>query len=130
MKLKALESIERIFVTCSMTPPSADIGVQELASAHRRQGYSAIAVHYVIRQDGTVEAGRDKSVRGAASPTHSDSALQVCLIGGLNDALEPRGCFTEEQTAALLRLRDDYVVPLFYGLEPPLLELKETLKET
>lgn len=54
MKLKALESIERIFVTCSMTPPSADIGVQELASAHRRQGYSAIAVHYVIRQDGTV----------------------------------------------------------------------------
>ncbi|WP_285401030.1 hypothetical protein [Luteibacter sp. ME-Dv--P-043b] len=129
MKLKALESIERLFVTCSMTSPSADIGVEELARAHRRQGYSTVAVHHVIRRDGTVEAGRDESVRGAASPTFSDCALQVCLIGGLNDALEPKGTFTEEQTAALLRLRDAYGVPLFYGLEPPLLALKETLKE-
>jgi hypothetical protein len=130
VKLKALDAIERIFVTCSMTSPTADIGVKELAGAHRRQGYSSIAVHFVIRRDGSIEKGRDKSLRGAVSPTFSSDALQVCLIGGLNEALETKGRFTDVQIGALLRLQDVYRVPFVFGHEAPLQALKETLKET
>ena len=130
MKIKALDSIERIFVTCSMTAPSADIGVEELARAHRRQGYSAVSVHYVIRQDGTVEEGRPVSVRGAAAPTHASTSLQVCLIGGLNEALEPRGSFTTAQVDRLKQLADSADVPLVFGHEPPLAALELTLKES
>lgn len=129
MKIKALDTIERIFVTCSMTAPSADIGVKELASAHRRQGYSEIAVHAVIRRDGWVERGRDDRLRGAVAPTHASSSLQVCLIGGLNDQLETKGRFTNEQINALRRLSAYYGAPLVFGHEPPLLSLKELLKE-
>ena len=130
MKIKALDTIERIFVTCSMTAPSADIGVAELASAHRRQGYSEIAVHYVIRRDGTVDKGRDESLRGAAAPTHASSSLQVCLIGGLNESLETKGRFTPEQIKVLRLISELRGVPLVFGHEPPLLSLKELLKES
>ena len=129
MKLKALDTIERVFVTCSMTAPSADIGVAELASAHRRQGYSEIAVHYVIRRDGRVEKGRDESVRGAAAPTHAASSLQVCLIGGLTEFLETKGTFTPEQIEVLRNVKELRGLPLVFGHEPPLLALKELLKE-
>lgn len=130
MKIKALDSIERIFVTCSMTAPSADIGVVELARAHRRQGYSAVAVHFVIRQNGTVEEGRPTNVRGAAAPTHASTSLQVCLIGGLNETLEPRGSFTTAQVERLKRLAASTDVPLVFGHEPPLQALEQTLKES
>lgn len=129
MKIRALDAIERIYVTCSMTTPSADIGVAELASAHRRQGYSEIAVHYVIRRDGRVESGRAESARGAVAPTHAATSLQVCLIGGLNDALEPKGSFTSEQLEVLRVMRQLRGVPLAFGHEPPLQTLKDSLKE-
>jgi len=129
VKIKALDTIERIFVTCSMTAPSADIGAVELASAHRRQGYSEIAVHAVIRRDGWVEKGRDESLRGAVAPTHASSSLQVCLIGGLTEFLETTGSFTSEQINALRWLSANYGAPLVFGHEPPLLSLKALLKE-
>lgn len=130
MKIKALDTIERIFVTCSMTAPSADIGAVELASAHRRQGYSEIAVHYVIRRDGTVEKGRDESVRGAVAPIHASNSLQLCLIGGLNESLEPKGNFTSEQLQVVRNAAACRCVPLVFGHEPPLLALKELLKDS
>lgn len=130
MKIKALDTIERIFVTCSMTSPSADIGVKELASAHRRQGYSEIAVHYVIRRDGTVEKGRAESARGAVAPTHAASSLQVCLIGGLNEFLETKGGFAASQVRELILMQSKYGVPLTFGHEAPLVALKELLKDS
>jgi hypothetical protein len=129
VKIKALDAIERIFVTCSMTAPSADIGVAELASAHRRQGYSEIAVHYVIRRDGRSEKGRAEHVRGAVAPTHASSSLQVCLIGGLTEFLETKGTFTREQVNKLQRMAAAYGMPLVFGHEPPLQTLKDSLKE-
>ena len=115
---------------CSSDLSTADIGVAELAGSHRRQGYSEIAVHYVIRRDGSTEKGRDKSVRGAAAPAHASSSLQVCLIGGLTEFLETTGKFTDMQMGALLRIKDAHGgVPLVFGHEPPLLALKETLKD-
>ena len=126
MKLKPLTAVDRLYVTCSMTRDSEDIGAAELAAAHRRQGYSQIGVHYVIRRDGTVEEGRPLHLPGAMSRDMNHRAIQVCLIGGLNDHLEPYGSFTSAQRAALHTLQmvhtNDFTedVKTVYGPESPL----------
>jgi hypothetical protein len=130
VKLKPLTAVDRLFVTCSMTRDSEDIGAAELAAAHRRQGYSQIGVHYVIRRNGTIEAGRATSLPGAMSRDMNHRAIQVCLVGGLNDQLEPRGSFTSEQLRALSELHfaletaGSEVIAIHYGPEAPLKTLR------
>jgi hypothetical protein len=120
LRLKKLTSVDQLYVTCSMTPDSQDIGADELASAHRRTGYSKIAIHFVIRRDGTVEPGRPLDEPGALSRNANSHTYQVCLIGGLNDHLEPYGSFTTAQRDALAALADVYRLPMHYGPESPL----------
>jgi N-acetylmuramoyl-L-alanine amidase len=120
LKLKPLTAVDRLYVTCSMTRDSEDIGAPELASAHRKQGYSQIGVHFVIRRNGTVEAGRPLNLPGAMSRDVNQRAYQVCLIGGLNDHLEPYGSFTQAQRDALASLVDEHGLAAHYGPESPL----------
>ncbi|WP_266156753.1 N-acetylmuramoyl-L-alanine amidase [Dyella silvatica] len=109
-----------------MTRDSEDIGAVELAAAHRRQGYSQIGVHYVIRRNGVVETGRPTSLPGAMSHDMNHRAIQVCLIGGLTDLLEPYGSFTAAQLEALrdvhesLEIAGSDVLAIHYGPEAPL----------
>jgi len=130
VKLKPLTAVDRLYVTCSMTRDSEDIGAAELASAHRRQGYSQIGVHYVIRRNGAIEDGRSTSLPGSMSRDMNHRAIQVCLIGGLNDHLEPYGSFTAEQLASLRTLQtvltNDFTadVKTVYGPESPLKPLR------
>lgn len=126
MKLKPLTAVDRLYVTCSMTRDSEDIGAAELAAAHRRQGYSQIGVHYVIRRNGVIESGRSTGLPGSMSRDMNHRAIQVCLIGGLNDHMEPYGSFTTEQTRALSELHFSLetagsdVLEIHYGPESPL----------
>jgi len=75
LKLKPLTVADRFYVTCSMTRDSEDIGAAELAAAHRRQGYSQIGVHYVIRRNGRIETGRSTSLPGAMSRDMNHRAI-------------------------------------------------------
>lgn len=130
MKLKPLTAVDRLYVTCSMTRDSEDIGAAELAAAHRRQGYSQIGVHYVIRRNGVIEAGRSTGLPGSMSRDMNHRAIQVCLIGGLNDHLEPYGSFTTEQLRALSELHFSLEtagsdqLEIHYGPESPLKPLR------
>ena len=107
-----------------MTRDSEDIGVAELAAAHRRQGYSQVGVHFVIRRNGEIEPGRPENLPGSMSRDMNHRAIQVCLIGGLNDRLEPYGSFTEAQLDSLDRLQERFDVLAHYGPESPLKSLK------
>ena len=113
-----------------MTRDSEDIGAAELAAAHRRQGYSQIGVHYVIHRNGRIETGRSTSLPGAMSRDMHHRALQVCLVGGLTDYLEPTGSFTGEQFAALRSLHASLedagsdALAIHYGPEAPLKPLR------
>lgn len=101
MKLKQLGKPDRVFVVASMTPPLPDIGARQLAHSHLLQGYSKLAVHYVIRRNGDIEAGRPLHERGALAGRANETAIQVCLVGGLDDNNEPANNFTPEQHNAL-----------------------------
>ncbi|MBS7457674.1 N-acetylmuramoyl-L-alanine amidase [Coralloluteibacterium stylophorae] len=116
-----LEAPSVLFVTATMTSPtvSADLGAEGVALMHRRQGFSQIAAHYVIKRDGTVEPGRPLDTPGVLAGPRNTSAIQVLLIGGVNRSLEPTHDFTAAQLSALEGLRLSHALPVEYGRDYP-----------
>jgi len=96
--------IKLLVVHCSATPASHDIGAKEIRQWHLDRNWSDIGYHYVIRRDGTVEKGRDDSISGAHAKGFNSNSLGVCLVGGVNDDLDPDSNFTINQFNSLSRL--------------------------
>lgn len=123
MRLRKMTSVDRMFVLASMTrPPHTETGA-ELAHIHRTQGFSKIAVHFVIEHDGTVYTGRALDEPGCLAPGSDHCSLQVCLIGGVTDALVPADTFTKQQKTALRRLAKAHRLPVVFDRRCPLQEL-------
>lgn len=108
MRLKKLASVDTLYVLASMTRPSHPVNTAELARIHRTQGFSKIAVHYVIERDGSTHAGRPADEPGCMAPGMNHRALQVCLIGGIDEALVPSDTFSPQQRAALRQVMDNH----------------------
>lgn len=104
VQFKKRERTDAIFVHCSATKPSMDWGVREVAQSHKERGFFAIGYHYVIKRDGTVEAGRDEDVIGAHAKEHNWNSIGVCLIGGVDDRMKPEANFTPQQMTSLRSL--------------------------
>ena len=49
---------EAIFVHCSATKASMNVGLREIRQWHKEQGWLDVGYHFIIRRDGTVEEGR------------------------------------------------------------------------
>jgi len=100
-----MRKIEEIIVHCSATKTSHDIGADEIRKWHvEGNGWSDIGYHFVIRRDGTVENGRDLEIMGAHCKGHNQDSIGICLVGGLDDALEAEFNFMPEQLAELRRI--------------------------
>lgn len=99
-----MRGINSIFVHCSATPPSSDIGVDEIRKWHKKRGWSDVGYHYVIRRDGQVEEGRSIDRKGAHVKGHNNDSIGICLIGGVKENGEADANFTFGQYAALNRL--------------------------
>ncbi len=95
-----MRRIDLIVIHCSATPPSADIGAEEIRALHAGpkgtyvywngkkvecKGWDDIGYHYVIRRNGEVEQGREHNVRGAHAKGYNDISLGICLIGGVHE---------------------------------------------
>lgn len=91
-----------IAVHCSATRPSLDIGESEIRRWHTDRGWQDIGYNIVIRRSGIVEIGRPLDYRGAHVEGYNDSAVGVCLVGGLDDAGGPADNFTPGQYLSLL----------------------------
>lgn len=78
-----MRPVRRIIVHCSLTRPDQDIGAEEITRWHvNENGWSDIGYHYVIRRDGTLEAGRPLSREGAHCKGNNDDSIGICLVGG------------------------------------------------
>jgi len=91
-----MRPIEGIVIHCADTPASMDIGADEIRAWHRERGWRDIGYHWVIRRDGTVEAGQPEQEPGAHVAGHNSRTIGVCLVGGKGGAN-----FTAHQWAAL-----------------------------
>lgn len=83
-----MRSITEIFVHCSATKPTMDIGVKEIRGWHtlpkpKGNGWADIGYHFVIRRDGTLEKGRPIEKAGAHVQGHNENSIGICMVGGM-----------------------------------------------
>jgi N-acetylmuramoyl-L-alanine amidase len=76
-------AVRFLVVHCSATPPDQDIGVEEIRKWHKATGWDDVGYHYVVRRDGTIEAGRSLDFQGAHVEGHNHESLGICLVGGV-----------------------------------------------
>lgn len=97
-----MRNIDMIVIHAAATPPSMDIGVQEIDRWHRAKGWLSVGYHFVIRRDGTLEDGRPVEKSGAHAAGYNKSSIGICLVGGLAaDRKTPENNFTVEQFTTL-----------------------------
>lgn len=103
-----MRRIDHLVVHCAATPPSLDIGRDEIDQWHKARGWSGIGYHFVIRRDGTVESGRPLERAGAHVAGHNRHSVGICLVGGVAaDGRTPEPNFMPEQWKALRRVLFD-----------------------
>ena len=125
VQFKQRSSTVAIFVHCSATKPSMDVGVREISQWHREQGWLAIGYHFVIRRDGTIEEGRPVDVVGSHVKDWNSKSVGVCLVGGIDDKGKHEANFTpaqmhslKEKLADLLDMYPDSEVKAHHDVAP------------
>ena len=101
VQFKPRVSTEAIFVHCSATKPSQDVGVREIRQWHKQQGWLDVGYHFIIKRDGTVEEGRPVDVVGSHVKDWNSKSVGVCLVGGIDDKAKFAANFTPAQMHSL-----------------------------
>ena len=96
--------ITDIVIHCTATTPYNDLSADDLRRMHKRQGWSDIGYHYVVRLNGMVELGRDVDLIGAHVSGHNAHSIGVVYVGGLDRYGKAKDTRTDLQKAALLSL--------------------------
>lgn len=102
--------VNEIIVHSSATPASNDkIDAKEIDRWHRARGWNGIGYNFVIKRDGTVEAGRPLDRAGAHTLGHNANSIGICMVGGVaSDGKTPEANFTPEQLVNLRVVVDFY----------------------
>lgn len=93
-----------IILHCSATKENADFSVTDIDRWHRQRGFKKVGYHYIIKLDGTIQAGRNENEVGAHCLGHNATSLGICYIGGLDKDGKPKDTRTQEQKEALFNL--------------------------
>lgn len=101
VQFKQRQATDAIFVHCSATPPTMDIGRETIEMWHKQQGWLAIGYHFIIKRDGTVEEGRPVNVVGSHVKDWNSKSVGVCLVGGINAKGQFEANFTTAQMNSL-----------------------------
>ena len=97
--------ITLIVIHCSAVYPWQVSGVREIDRWHRERGWkNGCGYHYVVRRDGTVEAGRPIEMIGAHCLNHNRHSIGICYEGGLDAKGKPADTRTEAQKQAMREL--------------------------
>lgn len=82
--LSPRRSTQRIIVHHSASP---DVSAATIHGWHIAQGWSGIGYHFVIRQNGNIEAGRPVDTIGAHSgPQGNGDSIGICLAGNFMES--------------------------------------------
>lgn len=108
-------NISRIFLHCTATREGQDIDAATIKRWHVTpvaqggRGWADIGYHFVIRLDGTVEAGRDETIPGAHVAGFNAGSIGVVYVGGLDAQGKSKDTRTGAQKAAMARLCKELV---------------------
>ena len=101
---------EAIFVHCSATKASMNVGLREIRQWHKEQGWLDVGYHFIIRRDGTIEEGRPVDVVGSHVKDWNSKSVGVCLVGGIDDKGKFEANFTPVQMQSLRGLLQTLMV--------------------
>lgn len=96
-----MRKINLIVIHCADTYARMDIGVKEIREWHLARGFNDIGYHYVIRRDGTIEAGRPLEKPGAHAAGYNSQSIGICYVGGKGDNDKPEDNRTPAQKQTL-----------------------------
>ena len=100
--------ITLIVIHCSAVKPDQQSSVAQIDTWHHNRGYKfGVGYHYVIRRDGSIEAGRPEWMVGAHCVNHNKYSIGVCYEGGLDARGQPADTRTAAQKATLRQLLTD-----------------------
>ena len=103
-----MRSITMVVIHCSAVRPDQMSSVAQIDSWHRKRGFKfGVGYHYVIRRDGSIEAGRPEWMVGAHCVNHNKYSIGVCYEGGLDARGQPADTRTAAQKATLRQLLTD-----------------------
>jgi N-acetylmuramoyl-L-alanine amidase len=98
------EQVRFIVVHCSASQPKAKVDASVIDRWHRERGFLMIGYHIVVLRDGTVQTGRETDQPGAHAEGFNNKSIGICLVGGVNEKLQPENNFTPEQFDRLKQL--------------------------
>jgi N-acetylmuramoyl-L-alanine amidase len=99
---ESMRPVKYIVIHCTASPDAMDVGVKEITAWHKQRKDSrgrhwrTIGYHWVIRRNGSVEAGRPENEIGAHCSGVNRESIGVVLVGIKN--------FTKEQMVGLRQL--------------------------
>ena len=102
--LNKLVDVRRFVIHCSATPPSMDIGYDEIRAWHHQRKFSDVGYHAIIRRSGENEWGRSIHFQGAHAAGYNSDSIAICLVGGYDGSNAPAPIYTPMQWAALDRV--------------------------
>lgn len=112
-----MRKIDMIVVHCTATKECRDVSAAEIDIWHRQRGFRmaadipgksrSIGYHYVIRLDGSVEAGRPEEAAGAHCRGYNSRSIGIVYAGGLDSHGRPKDTRTAAQKAAMLKLIEE-----------------------
>ena len=94
--------IDLIVLHCSATPEGRDVSAADIRRWHMHdRKFADIGYHFVVRLDGTVEAGRPLSMAGAHCLGYNKRSIGICYVGGADGELRSKDTRTPAQREAL-----------------------------
>ncbi|MDE6278872.1 MAG: N-acetylmuramoyl-L-alanine amidase [Paramuribaculum sp.] len=96
--------IDKIIIHCTATPFGRDVNAAEIDLWHRGRGWKAIGYHYLVKLDGTIEAGRPERQIGAHCRGQNARSIGIAYVGGIDARGKCADTRTDAQKKSLLSL--------------------------
>ena len=113
------EITDTIVIHCTQTPPNMDVDVAKVTEWHKDRGFDTIGYHYLIKRDGTLQAGRDEDLVGAHAVAVNGTSIGVALAGGGTADMGWENNFApiqfETLKSILLKLKEKYNIEKIIG---------------
>ena len=106
-------TISHLIVHATLTAPSEEFSFDRMVANHYERGVrtsnpdSRSGYHFVIQRDGSLITGRRMSEPARLSGALNESAVAVCLVGGLSESGEHFPSFTGAQVKSLGKIYDE-----------------------
>ena len=98
------KATRKLAIHCTATREGQDFDATTIDGWHRNQGWAGIGYHFLIRLDGSIEAGRPVDAIGSHIAGHNADSVSIVYVGGLDRQAKPKDTRTEDQKAAMAQL--------------------------